>query len=509
MLRAGGLFGRRTGKRFRESSSSSDESDSLKIHLVEIIHKKSLRDLYVLNENFEVVEVNGDIGLSVGDHVVCYMGVDLRGKPYEAYKNAKLSISAISPFGKVTLQVLRRNSDPKCLQPSFPLFSKPKQTQIFCWECSKTVYLETLRDYGWSVKHILTCQGIELQPEQHESDPKEDQNFEIKPSPKRLNASLFSPTSKLTITLGNMLVKWNEYSVPKGRKKIVTPQFIEEVLAKIGIPIVEFDQNLDPVNFKLYQDVVDTLRRRFKHILDEKKKAGSIEKAGLDFEEVLFNLEDKPTLIDMDCYVPQSQPDSQGSDFTIRSSQFSNIEEEIPFPEPDPDPEPDPQPKSKTTASTSKRKDFDKLTDDWIRTKMNQLFNGVQEFCETNEIDHTIAICRLGRRFNYVHNRKLANTFKEIEKGNFTLPLTMPMEDAVYVKSRFIPTQRKWTNYKIFHSDYVSVPPYAKLSQYIHKIIPTKIKFENGFRLPLRTVAQETLERLPDKVSQTFDLLIH
>ena len=101
------------------------------------------------------------------------------------------------------------------------LFSKPKQTQIFCWECSQTVYLETLGDYGWSVKHILTCQGIELQPEQHESDPKEDQNFEIKPSPKRLNASLFSPTSKLTITLGNILVKWNEYSVPKGRKKIV------------------------------------------------------------------------------------------------------------------------------------------------------------------------------------------------------------------------------------------------------------------------------------------------
>ena len=164
LLRATGLLGRRVGKRFRDSSSDEDmdQSESLKIHLVQIIHKKSLRDLYVLNKDFEVVDVKGDNGLFVGDHVVEYMGMDLRGKPYEAYRNEKMKLRS---GAKVTLLVLRKSSDPKCLQPDFSL-PKPKQTQFFCWECQKKMFLKSTRQYSEFEEHILTCKGLQIEPDQ-------------------------------------------------------------------------------------------------------------------------------------------------------------------------------------------------------------------------------------------------------------------------------------------------------------------------------------------------------
>ena len=510
MLRVGSSrLLRRIGKRFREDSSSSDEkmddSESLNIHLVEIIHKKNLRNLYDLDKDFKVTDVMGNIGLFVGDHVVEFMGVDLRGKPYETYRNEKIRLK---PSAKVTLLVLRRNSDSKCLQPDFSL-PKPKQTQFYCWECGKLEYLKSMKDYEKNENHILTCHGLKGEPEEKGEPTKENKlqaEIVVKPSPKRLNASLFAPTPKLTITFQDMAWRWHDFwdknKQPKNKRKVVSVQFIEEVFTQTGIPIVEYPTS-DPVKDSLYEHSISTLRRRFDKKLESIKEAGGFSKAKIDYEEVMFNLESTQPLIDMNCYDPPDLPDSQGSDFSIRLSQLSNIEEEVPYPEPEP--EPDPQP----PAAKARRKDLDQCTPKYQREKMNQLFKVVDEFCENNGMNFTTSICKMGSRYNYVHDRKLAGTFKEIEKGNFTLPFTMPIEDAVYVKSRFIHTQRKWNNYKLFHSNYVSVPPYAKLSQYIHKIIPTKIKFENGFRLPLRTVAKETLERLPDKVSQSFDLIKH
>ena len=125
----------------------------------------------------------------------------------------------------------------------------------------------------------------------------------------------------------------------------------------------------------------------------------------------------------------------------------------------------------------------------------------VHDYCLTNGIEFNTVLCQLGHQNNYVSNRKLAQTFREIGKGNFNLPLQMPEEEAIYFKSRFAKTQRLYTEAKLLLKKYVSMPSYKTVSIAIQRIIPEKIPFENGYRLKLRTVAQDTLERFPDKVS--------
>ena len=492
MLR--GIF--RRSKRPRELEvEPMDQSGSIKIHLVKVVHFKPLRDIYRLDKKtLKVSQVLSDIGLSVGDQVVAFNGVELRGKSYEDYFDLKRKLPAGE---KVTLVVARKSSDPQCLDPNFKL-PEPKQTQIFCCQCSKTTFTSNGLEYARGIVHLMTCDGIQIescasQPEEVEDDVE----IVVKASPKRLQASLFAPTSKTTITFGNIMWRWNEYCQKNPtRKKVVTAHFIQEVLAKTGIPIVEYNKDLEPLKYDRYTIVIDTVRKRFKTRLD--KIGSSHGKAKIDDNEVMFDLEKEQTLIDMNCYDPPGVPDSQGSDFSIRSSQMSDIEQEVPMPEPEVEDDPEPKP------STSRlRKPLEECVDSTIRDRMTELFNFNQEFCETNGMDFTKAMCRMGHRHNYISDRKLAGTFSEIEKGNFSLPLLMPEEEAVYVKSQFIQTQRKWTNFKAFFKKYVTVPSYSNLSQHIHKIVPAKIPFRNGYRLPLRTVAKETLERLPDKVSQT------
>ena len=100
----------------------------------------------------------------------------------------------------------------------------------------------------------MTCDGIQI--ESCASQPEEvEDNVEIvvKASPKRLQASLFAPTSKTTITFGNIMWRWNEYCQKNPtRKKVVTAHFIQEVLAKTGIPIVEYNKDLEPLKYDRY-----------------------------------------------------------------------------------------------------------------------------------------------------------------------------------------------------------------------------------------------------------------
>ena len=497
----------RRSKRGREESGSDkekmDDSETLKITLVEVVHKKSdSKVLYVLDKNtFEVTQVLSDIPLSDGDIVVKIGGVDLkgdtfwvdlRGKPYEVFSNAMERTRR-----KVVLLVVKRNSDPKCLQPSFKLPVR-MQILIYCLECGKIV--EGNAGYFRSVSHIFSCTGIEVDPEpqpQPEEEEEGEMEIVIKPSPKRM--SFLVPTAKLSITLREMLWRWKDFWPPKyTKKKVVTIEFIKNVLANSGIAIVECNRDLDSVKYELYQSVITALRKRFEHRLEAIQKARGLAKAGLDEDEIMFTLERTPDLIDMNCYQDPNQPDSQGSDFSIRSSQLSNIEEEFPIPDPDPEPQQE---------STSKsRKSFDQYTDQYKREKIQMINQAVHDYCLTNGIEFNVVICQLGHQNNYVSNRKLAKTFKEIGKGNFNLPLEMPMDEAMYVKSRFLKTQRKYTDYRLFHKKYFVAPTYNNLSKAIHELIPPKIPIRNGYRLELRTVAEETLMRFPDNVSQSIEL---
>ena len=502
MLR--GIFKRNT-KRPRELEvEAMDQTGSIKIHLVKMVHFKPLRDIYRLDrKTLKISQVLSDIDLSVGDQVVAFNGVELRGKTHDAYFDLKRNL----PTGdKITLLVARKSSDPQCLDPKFKLPESHLQTQIFCCKCGKTIYVSNFVEYGQGIVHLMTCDGIQV--ESCTSQPLEvedDVEIVVKASPKRLQASLFAPTSKTKITFGNMMWRWNEFcQANPTRKKVVTPHFIQEVLAQTGLPIVEFNKDLEPPKYKRYTAVIDTLRKRFKRRLDKIESTHGAAK--IDNDEVMFDLEKEQILIDMNCYDPPDVPDSQGSDFSISSSQMSEIEQEVPMPEPEPEEaEAEPEPEPEPTPSTSKpRKRLDECVDTTIRDKMTNLFNFNVEYCETNGINVTEAFATMGHRYNYVHDRKLAGTFKEIMKGNFILPLEMPMDEAIHVKSQFIPTQRKWTDFKALFKKYVTVPGYDKLSQHIHKIVPQKTPIRNGYRLPLRTVAKETLQRLPEKVSQIY-----
>ena len=84
-----------------------------------MVHFKPLRDIYRLDrKTLKISQVLSDIDLSVGDQVVAFNGVELRGKTHDAYFDLKRNL----PTGdKITLLVARKSSDPRCLDPKFKL----------------------------------------------------------------------------------------------------------------------------------------------------------------------------------------------------------------------------------------------------------------------------------------------------------------------------------------------------------------------------------------------------
>ena len=58
-----------------------------------MVHFKPLRDIYRLDKKtLKISQVLSDINLSVGDQVVAFNGVELRGKTYDAYFDLKRNL---------------------------------------------------------------------------------------------------------------------------------------------------------------------------------------------------------------------------------------------------------------------------------------------------------------------------------------------------------------------------------------------------------------------------------
>ena len=81
--------------------------------IVKVIHKYNPQDLYELDQNFKVISVESHIGLYIGDTVVEFNKVDLRGQIYKVYEDLK---NDLKPEQFVTLHVLRKDCDQGLLQ---------------------------------------------------------------------------------------------------------------------------------------------------------------------------------------------------------------------------------------------------------------------------------------------------------------------------------------------------------------------------------------------------------
>ena len=309
----------------------------------------------------------------------------------------------------------------------------------------------------------------------------------MRDSPRRVGPSLQS--SKMIITVLEMLTKWKEQD-KETRKRPVSNYFIQLCLAEGDLPMVKYpctgnDEAEAAQKHERYSNVIDVLRKRFANILAKISKYGSAAKAKIDVEKPFFDLEETQDLIDMDAHLPPGIPDSQESGSSVRSSQPSEHELQYPIPPPPP------------------RKPLNQCDPKHVRKVMTKLFNYNLDWFMKWQISPMEGFCKMAHREYYHNDRELANTFKQIEQGNFKIPAEVPIDKCVYLKSHFIKTQRMWQDFRIFMKPYLTLPTDAKLTKHTKTMIPELLPFKSGWRVPLDVVAKETVKSLPTKVKQS------
>lgn len=295
-----------------------------------------------------------------------------------------------------------------------------------------------------------------------------------------------TPTSKMTIDYAFLKELWNNEPLSV-RQKSPTNQFIEFALSRSGLPMVQFPNEDTDVNAR-YAAVVNVLRTRFAKRLNKIKKAGNEKRAGQDMHEIMFSLEGEDILIDLEKYLePEGLPLSQESGTSVRSTQLSEIEIEVPMPPVPP------------------RKNLEDCHPNYQRDKMTELYHLSLEKSREWGMDPIKTFCKLGARYAHQTDRSLEGTFRKIAEGNYKVPAELPMEEAVFLKSNFIKTQRKWKDFRLFMKDYVSMPTDEELSKYTDKLTPTFIPFKNGYRINLKEGIEKRLQRMPKEVNFRID----
>lgn len=113
-----------------ENADEDINEDTENIELLEITHTKNF-DLFKVDDDFKVVEVVCNLPMYVGDNVVEYMGIDVRGKSMAVLKDA---FEKQKENGKVTFKVLRVNSPKRYLKSDvkviFSIFLHHLNSQI-------------------------------------------------------------------------------------------------------------------------------------------------------------------------------------------------------------------------------------------------------------------------------------------------------------------------------------------------------------------------------------------
>ena len=330
-----------------------------------------------------------------------------------------------------------------------------------------------------------TKAGKRLQDKEDEEmvDLDDDSDIKLRDSPRRLFGAGDAPTSKLEIPLRTFIMFWNNQDDSQLSRPPLN-HLVEHVFANSGIPIVPFP-NPDPVIHALYQSTIDTVKTRFNKRWKKIKKAGGITKTVEDLDEVLFHLGETPQLIDAELYEAEDGvdlPASQASGLSIRSSQRSEIEEEVPLQPPD------------------VSKPWDQLSDEYQRKKSNNLFKFFQEFCAKHGADEVDMVCQFGHRLSYHTDRELAKTFKAIAKEGYRFPV-LSTEKSCYLKATLELTRGKWTFLRNKLADFVRLSTYAEINAFENRNLPTMEQFHDGWYISLHKSVESTLKTLPDEVS--------
>ena len=297
-------------------------------------------------------------------------------------------------------------------------------------------------------------------------------------------------TSSMTITYGFMKDQWNKESL-QVRRRNPDNQFVKSVFIASGLPMIMYPTD-DPQVNERYDAAVNYVRKRFVKRLDKAKKASSDAKAGLDMNEVVFFLEDEPFLVDWDSEL-------FNDDIVPPPAEYGTQEAYNPF-EFDLD-EP----------STSKRrKSLDECTTTYIRDQMQELFDKSLEKSHEWKISPIQAFCFMAARYAHqLPDRALEETFRQIAKGNCRIPAELSMDEAVFLKSSWIKTQRNWKEFRLFLKDKIKLPTDEEISKYTDSLTPKFIKFQNGYRINLVDAIKYRMERLPDDVSSILMFFIH
>ena len=308
-----------------------------------------------------------------------------------------------------------------------------------------------------------------------------DESIDMFEEPKEPSQSL---ASTMTIIYSFMKELWSKEPLSVQRKG-VTNDFIKAVIAKSGIPIVNFPFEENDIKAR-YETIIDVVRKRFAHRLKIFKESRG--RAKQDPNEIMFCLEGEDLLIDWERYLqPDTPPLSQESTTSsVRSSQLSEIEIDFKMPKP----------------PTPETKDLEDLNSDYKREKMDELYKAVKDNSTKWKSSVKTTLCTLGRRFYYKPNRSLSNTFRDLEEGKLSNPAVMPLAAAAYFKTRFIKTQRKMKDVKHFLRPWIAVPADEQVQAYINDLTPAMERVEgfHGYKFDLKDAIQRHLNRLPHPV---------
>ena len=268
--------------------------------------------------------------------------------------------------------------------------------------------------------------------------------------------------------------------------KRTSVQFAEDVLLHSGyLRIVDVENSEDPEVQRQFAAAVDSMREKLKHFksndLRDAKSRSKVARKGSKEFHLFFDLSKYDALVDIE----PSQPSSQGSTLSDMSDAGveinSQIEREVPS-----------RPKNAL-------KKFSQLNTKYKREKSQEAYKFLQDFSDGNNISYLDLICHLGARGFYINDKKLAETFDAVAAG-YRVPLELPMDKSVYLKTRFADTQRLWTEFKYQFKGMVNVPTYKKLNAYTEETMPELIPFKRGWRFELFEFVNLTLQRLPYEV---------
>ena len=265
--------------------------------------------------------------------------------------------------------------------------------------------------------------------------------------------------------------------------KRTSVQFAEDILLKSGyLSIVDVENSEDPEVHSQFAAAVDAMREKLRlfqtNDLKDRQSRRRVAKKGDKEFHLFFDLEKYDALV----YVEPSQQSSQGSNLSDAGVEInSQIEKEVPS-----------RPKNAL-------KKFSQLNTKYKREKSQEAYKFLQDFSDGNNISYLDLICHLGARGFYINDKKLAETFDAVAAG-YRVPLELPMDKSVYLKTRFADTQRLWTEFKYQFKGMVNVPTYKKLNAYTEETMPELIPFKRGWRFELFEVVNLTLQRLPYEV---------